>query len=185
MMTWGSRKVCFLRASNIWASPYSRMKGEAGQVMLAESCEGRLQGNIDKGTISSLLSPLFLYLGLIHHSLTPAVFTYTSAGCIQIRFKRNPADLQCFITLFPTLLLAPSISVLSLYRSVSLTLSDTLAAFHYQLDKAWQPEHPSYRMLSLSPSPLQPQFLCPLCWAPMFLSAPFLSCIKGKDQKVL
>lgn len=74
---------------------------------------------------------LFLYLGLIHRSLTPAVFTYTSAGCIQIRFKRNPADLLCFITLFPTPLPAPSISVLSLYRSVSLTLSDTLAAFHY------------------------------------------------------
>lgn len=65
------------------------MKGEAGQVRLAESCEGRLQGDIDKGTISSV----FLYLGLIHQSLTPAVFTYTSAACIQIKFKCNPADL--------------------------------------------------------------------------------------------
>lgn len=79
--------VCILRAS--------RIKGEAGLVSLGQSSGGRLRGSINKRTdhLFPTFPSLILYLGLIHHSLTPAVFIYTSIECIQIRFKHNPADL--------------------------------------------------------------------------------------------
>lgn len=54
----GSRErlsVAVLRASKVWDSPYSRIRGEAGLVRLGQNCGGRLQGSINKRTTSFLL----------------------------------------------------------------------------------------------------------------------------------